>query len=188
MPDRPNIDLVSGDFWGRNPHDELTWMRQNDPVYFDENNGVWGITKYDHVKEISANPADFSSAGGIRPETGPIPMMIDMDDPAHVRRRKLVNRGFTPNRVKEQEAFLQHVSDELIDQVAERGECDFVSDLAAWLPLIVIGNALGVDPGESPRAAEVVRRPAVAASAGRPEPARGRSGGLHRVHRPTSQA
>jgi cytochrome P450 family 142 subfamily A polypeptide 1 len=143
VTDRPDIDLVSGDFWGRNPHAEMTWMRQNQPVYFDVKNGIWAITKYAHVKEASTNPKLFSSAGGIRPETGPIPMMIDMDDPAHVRRRKLVNRGFTPNRVKEQEAFLQHISDELIDQVAERGECDFVWDVAAWLPLIVIGNALG---------------------------------------------
>jgi cytochrome P450 family 142 subfamily A polypeptide 1 len=143
VTDRPDIDLVSGDFWGRNPHDEMTWMRQNEPVYFDERNGIWAITKYDHLKEASANPKLFSSAGGIRPETGPIPMMIVMDDPAPVRRRTVVNRGFTPKRVTEQEAFLQHISDELIDQIAERGECDFVWDVAAWLPLIVIGNALG---------------------------------------------
>ena len=143
MPDRPDIDLVSGDFWGRNPHPELAWLREHDPVYFDEPNGIWGITKYQHLKEISTNPADFSSAGGIRPETGPIAMMIDMDDPAHVRRRKLVNRGFTANRVKEQESFILGIADELIDNVAERGRCDFVADLAAWLPLIIIGNAMG---------------------------------------------
>jgi cytochrome P450 family 142 subfamily A polypeptide 1 len=154
VTDRPDIDLVSGDFWGRNPQAELTWLRANDPVYFDEPNGVWGITKYAHLKEISTNPKLFSSAGGIRPDTGPVAQMIDMDDPGHVRRRKLVNRGFTPNRVKEQEQFILHIADELIDGVAERGECDFVWDVAAWLPLIVIGNALGFAREDHPQLLE----------------------------------
>ena len=79
------------------------WLRRHDPVYWDAAAGVWGITKYDHIKEIESDPATFSNAGGIRPDTGPIPMMIDMDDPEHRKRRKLVAKGFTPNRVREQE-------------------------------------------------------------------------------------
>ena len=81
------IDLVSGDFWGRNPHEELAWMREHAPVFWDEGNEVWGITKYDHVREVETNPVLFSSAGGIRPDSDPNPMMIEMDDPAHARRR-----------------------------------------------------------------------------------------------------
>jgi cytochrome P450 family 142 subfamily A polypeptide 1 len=73
-------------------------------------------------------------------------MMIDMDDPAHWQRRKLVNRGFTPRRVREQEAGIRRTARTLIDAVSERGECDLVWDVAAWLPLIVIGDALGVEP------------------------------------------
>jgi cytochrome P450 family 142 subfamily A polypeptide 1 len=154
VPDRPDIDLVSGDFWGRNPHPELTWIRQNDPVFYDEANNVWGIAKYEHLKEISINARDFSSAGGNRPDSGPNPMMIDMDDPDHVRRRKLINRGFTTNRVKEQEAFILDIADELIDRVAARGQCDFVGDIAAWLPLIVIGNAMGFTKDAYPQLLE----------------------------------
>jgi cytochrome P450 family 142 subfamily A polypeptide 1 len=71
-------------------------------------------------------------------------MMIDMDDPQHWTRRKLVNRGFTPRRVRDQEAKVRAVCDQIIDDVIARGSCDFVWDVAAPLPLIMIGDALGV--------------------------------------------
>jgi cholest-4-en-3-one 26-monooxygenase len=140
----PGIDLLDGDFWGRNPHKDLAWMRAHAPVYWDGR--VWGIARYDDVKAVSADPDRFSNAGGIRPDAGPLPMMIDMDDPDHWRRRKLVNRGFTPRRVRDQEARITEVCDALIDRVCARGSCDFVWDLAAPLPLVMIGDALGVAP------------------------------------------
>ena len=145
---QPDLSITSGAFWGRNPHPELEWIRRHDPVYFDREAGVWGISRYDHIKEIESDPATFSNAGGIRPETGPIPMMIDMDDPEHRMRRKLVARGFTPNRVREQEPAIHSLVHDLVDEVCERGECDFVWDLAAWIPLIMIGDALGVEPDD----------------------------------------
>ena len=149
-----DIDLVAGDFWGRNPHEELAWLRRHDPVHWDERGGVWGITKYQHLKDVATQPDIFSNAGGIRPDNDALPMMIDMDDPAHVRRRKLVNTGFTPRRVREQEALAIRVTDRLIDKVAEQGHCDLVWDIAAWLPLVMIGEALGVDEADHPRLLE----------------------------------
>src|SRR5207248_10690866 len=85
---------------------------------------------------------------GIRPDSGPVAMMIDMDDPDHVKHRKLVNKGFTPRRVKESEAAVRQACDEIIDAVCRKGECDFVNDIAAWLPMIMIGDALGVAPDD----------------------------------------
>ncbi|MCU1351927.1 MAG: cytochrome [Acidimicrobiales bacterium] len=143
-PTRPDIDLVSGEFWGRNPQEEMAWMRANAPVYWDGN--AWGITRHADLKAVSKDPATFSNAQGIRADAGPIPMMIDMDDPDHIRRRKLVNRGFTPKRVREREARIVEVCDEIIDKVCEQGTCDFVWDIAAPLPLIMIGDDLGVAP------------------------------------------
>ena len=143
---KPKINLVSGDFWASDHHAALTWMRENDPVYWDDASGVWGITKYADLKEISKNTEVFSNAGGIRPDSGPMPMMIDMDDPDHWKRRKIVNRGFTPRRVNESEDAVRRACDEIIDAVCEKGECDFVGDIAAWLPMIMIGDALGVAP------------------------------------------
>jgi cytochrome P450 family 142 subfamily A polypeptide 1 len=145
-PTRDDIDLVSGDFYGSDPQEQYAWMRANAPVYFDERNGVWGIAKYDDLKEIAKNPQTFSNAGGIRPDNGPLPMMIDMDDPEHFRRRKLVNKGFTPRRVRDLESKITQVCDEIIDTVCEQGECDLVRDIAAPLPMVMIGDALGVAP------------------------------------------
>ncbi|GAA0247788.1 cytochrome P450 [Cryptosporangium japonicum] len=136
--------LTVGAFWGADPHAGLTWLRANDPVYWDEHGQVWGLTRYADVKEASLHPELFSNAGGIRPDQDATPMLIDLDDPAHLRRRKLVSKGFTPRRVADQRARVDQVTHALIDKVCERGACDFVWDVAAWLPLIVIGDQLGV--------------------------------------------
>jgi cytochrome P450 family 142 subfamily A polypeptide 1 len=147
-PLRDDIDLVAGSFYADDPHEKWAWMRANAPVYHDPNSEVWGVTRYDDLKAISKDAATFSNAGGIRPENGPLPMMIDMDDPEHVRRRKLVNKGFTPRRVRDSEARINVVCDAIIDRVCETGTCDFVSDIAAPLPMIMIGDALGVAPDD----------------------------------------
>ena len=143
-PTRADIDLVAGSFWGRDPQEELRWMREQAPVYWDGR--VWGIASYADVRAVSKDPGTFSNAGGIRPESPPIPMMIDMDDPQHWSRRKLVNRGYTPRRVRERSTDVRRVCDEIIDAVCERGEADFVSEIAAHLPLILISDDLGVEP------------------------------------------
>jgi cholest-4-en-3-one 26-monooxygenase len=145
-PVHPDIDLLDGSFYSEGPHPYYTWMRENAPVYFDEKGGVWGFASYAAVLGASRDPATFSNAGGIRPDNGPLPMMIDMDDPEHLKRRKLVNRGFTPRRVRDMEPHIRRTVDEIIDSVCERGECDFVRDVAAPLPMILIGDMLGVQP------------------------------------------
>ncbi len=145
-PTRPDIDLLDGHFYGNDPHPQFTWMRANAPVYFDQANGIWGITRYGDLKAVAADPSTFSNAQGIRPDNGPLPMMIDMDDPDHLRRRKLVNKGFTPRRVRESEDRIRLVCDSILDAVCETGSCDLVRDVAAPLPMIMIGDALGVAP------------------------------------------
>jgi len=139
----PELNFVSGDFWGNDPHAGLSWLRENAPVWWNADGDVWGITKYDDVRQISKQPEVWSSAGGIRPDNGPSGMMIEQDDPEHWKRRKLVNKGFTPQQVRAQEDKVRSVVNRLIDQVIEQGQCDFVTDIAAWLPLVMIGDALG---------------------------------------------
>ncbi|TDB90965.1 cytochrome P450, partial [Actinomadura sp. 7K534] len=151
QPVNDTINLVSGAFWGRDPHAELRWIRENAPVYWDPHGEVWGVSTYAAVKYVSRHPEQFCSNRGIRPDADPLPMMIDMDDPEHKLRRKLVSAGFTPRRVAGRRAYLERVCDEIIDAVCERGECDFVADLAAQLPLIVIGDALGFAPADRQR-------------------------------------
>jgi cholest-4-en-3-one 26-monooxygenase len=74
--------------------------------------------------------------------------MIDMDGPSHTKRRRLVSGGFTPARVRAVEPRIRAICDDLVNQVCERGACDVVHDLAEPLPLIVIGDMLGVDPAD----------------------------------------
>ncbi|MBI2703657.1 MULTISPECIES: cytochrome P450 [Mycobacterium] len=144
-----NIDLADGNFYadGVAAREAYRWMRANQPVFRDRN-GLAAATTYQAILDAERNPELFSSTGGIRPDQPGMPYMIDMDDPAHLVRRKLVNAGFTRKRVKDKEASIGELCDTLIDAVCERGECDFVRDIAAPLPMAVIGDMLGVLPSE----------------------------------------
>jgi cytochrome P450 family 142 subfamily A polypeptide 1 len=144
----PDVDLTDGNFYadGR-AREHYRWMRANQPVFRDRN-GLAAAASYQAVIDAERNPELFSNVGGIRPDQPGVEMMIEMDDPQHLLRRKLVNAGFTRKRVKDLETSIDSLCDVLIDAVCERGECDFVWDLAAPLPMAVIGDMLGVRPGE----------------------------------------
>lgn len=119
---RPDVDLTDGTFYAdSSTRDAYRWMRTNE-----------------------RNPELFSSTGGIRPDQPGMPYMIEMDDPAHLWRRKLVNAGFTRKRVMDKVPSIERLCDTLIDAVCERGECDFIRDIAAPLPMAVIGDLLDV--------------------------------------------
>jgi cytochrome P450 family 142 subfamily A polypeptide 1 len=138
-----DIDLLDGAWYASRPYDEWAWMRRHAPVYRDERNDVWGIALYEDVLAIEKDPATYSSKRAPRPHGDPLPMMISMDNPAHQQRRSLVYRGFTPRRVQEHEARIVELCTQIIDEVCERGECDFVWDIAAPLPLLLIADMLG---------------------------------------------
>lgn len=146
---KPDVDLTDGTFYADGPaaREAYRWMRANQPVFRDRN-GQAAAATYAAVLDAERNPELFSSTGGIRPDQPGMPYMIDMDDPAHLLRRKLVNSGFTRKRVMDKVPSIERLCDTLIDAVCERGECDFVRDIAAPLPMAVIGDMLGVLPEE----------------------------------------
>jgi cytochrome P450 family 142 subfamily A polypeptide 1 len=144
---KPDVDLTDGAFYAGDSRSAYKWMRETEPVFRDRN-GLAAAATYQAVIEAERNPELFSNAGGIRPDQPGVEMMIEMDDPQHLLRRKLVNAGFTRKRVKDLEGSISSLCDTLIDAVCERGECDFVWDLAAPLPMAVIGDMLGVRPEE----------------------------------------
>jgi cytochrome P450 family 142 subfamily A polypeptide 1 len=142
----PDVDLADGNFYADGAAREAyRWMRANQPVFRDRN-GQAAATTYQAVIDAERNPELFSSTGGIRPDQPGMPYMIDMDDPAHLLRRKLVNAGFTRKRVMDKQPSIGRLCDSLIDAVCDKGECDFVRDIAAPLPMAVIGDMLGVRP------------------------------------------
>ena len=145
---RNDIGLLDRFFY-LDPWDRYRWMRDNAPVYWDASadGGLWGVTRYDDIMSIAKNPDVFCSGKSSRPERGSwIPSMINLDEPQHKRRRNIVNRGFTPRRVQDQERKLRELTTQLIDDVIELGECDFVRDIARWIPMVAIGDMLGVEP------------------------------------------
>jgi cytochrome P450 len=70
--------------------------------------------------------------------------MINMDAPKHTKLRLIVNRGFTPRQVAKIEASVRQQATEIVDRVAPMGECDFVSEIAAALPLQIICDMMGI--------------------------------------------
>ena len=145
---KPDVDLTDGDVLRRRLAVRLQWMRENEPVFRDRN-GLAAAATYQAVIEAERNPELFSNAGGIRPDQPGAEMMIEMDDPATsvaAQARQLRLHAKAGEGLKESRSA--SLCDTLIDAVCERGECDFVWDIAAPLPMAVIGDMLGVRPDE----------------------------------------
>jgi cholest-4-en-3-one 26-monooxygenase len=138
--------LADGAFYAGETHDVYAALRRHAPVYRDPSSGLFAAMTYDLVEYVSTHTAAFSSASGSRPYIGAINHMIDMDNPAHLKRRGLVSKGFTPRRIMEHETRVRQLCDDIIDTVCERGSSEFVHDVAAQLPLIVIADMLGILP------------------------------------------
>jgi cytochrome P450 family 142 subfamily A polypeptide 1 len=142
----PEIRLLDGTWYTGDVHRAFAWMRAHAPVYRDEVGQVWGVAGYEELLRVSKDPETFCSRMSSRPDAPAVASMINMDDPQHRRRRNLVNKGLTPRRVQDHEPRIRAVCNQLVDAVAARGRCDFVRDIAAPLPMAVIGDLLGVEP------------------------------------------
>jgi cytochrome P450 family 142 subfamily A polypeptide 1 len=127
-------------------HDLFRWMRENDPLHRDEVNGIWVVSKYEDISYVERQPELFCSGQGVRPKGGGADALsiVSMDDPEHARQRRLISRGFTPGRITELFDHIRELAHGLVDDVAGRGSCDFVDDIAKQLPLIVIAEMLGL--------------------------------------------
>ena len=122
----------------------LRWLREHDPVHWSEVNELWVVTKYADVAYVSMNQRLFCSGHGVRPGNPTKIGLIDEDEPRHTRLRSLINKGFTPRMVGRLEATLRDIVTATIDQVAGRGRCDFVADVAVPIPLLLIAAMIGI--------------------------------------------
>ena len=99
--------------------DTATWSSEATAVYFDE-----------------PGPDDFADQRGV--------LMLTMDPPRHTALRALVSKGFTPRQVAKLNERITDMARDVVDSVIERGECDFVKDVAGALPSYVIAELLGI--------------------------------------------
>lgn len=145
-PTNSAIQLLDGDFYIDEPHLHYQWMRDNAPVFWDETYQLWAVSRHQDVMDLSKNTTVFCSRHGSRPTSPPNASMINMDDPEHRKRRRLVADQFSNRIVRSYEENIRRICRELIHKVADKGQCDFVDDIAAPLPMIIIGDMLGVKP------------------------------------------
>ena len=116
----------------------------------------YALTRHDQITEVSRNPRTFSSEPSAVSMDDPPPQvreligsMISMDDPRHARLRRIVSRAFTPRVIDRVESDVTALAAAIVDDLVERGPCDFVTEVAMQLPLRIICSMMGVPDSES---------------------------------------
>jgi cytochrome P450 len=149
------IDLTDLDlFLHGDPYAAFAQLRREAPVYWHERKGrgFWAVTRYDDALRVYHDPGTYSSERGISlqfddavpDQAGSGMMMILTDPPRHNKIRQVVSRRFTPRAINAYAPEVRKICDEIIDSVIERGECDFVVDIAGKLPTAAICEMLGI--------------------------------------------
>ena len=164
--DLSNIDLLANTWSREAPHDQFDLLRKSAPVFWHDEptgSGFWAITKHADVKKISRDPRTFSSALGSTfiPDQDEETLMmlrlsvLNMDDPQHTRYRNIVAKGFTPRVIAKLVEDTNARAARVVDEVAGRGECEFVNDIASKVPIQTICTMLGLDDELWPRMVEL---------------------------------
>ena len=140
------------------PHAVFKEFRGRCPVHrteviseYPDEDGFWSLSKADLIREVSLDHQTYSSErGGVTGLTHAVPlelqqaMFIGMDPPKHDRLKMLFQRGFTPKRIAEHEDAIRAIAERVLDDVAPRGECDLVIDVAQPVVSRVIGSFMGI--------------------------------------------
>ena len=137
------------------PHAQYAWLRDNDPVHFQEEPngpGFWAITRYQDVYDVDRGFQAFSSEPTIMIQDAPdqatnfggYKMMLMMDPPQHTAYRRLIREEFTVPVTAGRIPRMKQLARQIVDEVIERGECDFVSQVAGEMPSYVIAELLGI--------------------------------------------
>ncbi len=140
---------------GSDPHAAYTRLREEAPVVWHDDPGIWVLSRYAEVHAANKDTATFSSAGGILPfeigiEYPSPPTMMHMDAPEHTRLRAAVSEGFRPSRIRALESGVADHVGSLVDAIAARAPFEVVEALAAPLPLMVICDLMGLPSSDWP--------------------------------------
>ena len=155
--DLTDVDLTDATLYGNGfPHEIFTALRRQEPVKWQafpegfpgaHDDGFWVLSKHEDVQTVSRDPELFNAFDG--PQLSHQPgiagmMFVSMDGRDHVRQRRLISAGFTPRMVKQLEYKIRQWAESVVDRALERGECDFVSEIAYKLPMNVIADIVGI--------------------------------------------
>ncbi|MFN8036892.1 MAG: cytochrome P450 [Acidimicrobiia bacterium] len=140
----PEVDVCDPEFYRNGPWEGYRKLRENTPVAWDDRHQLWVLSRYAEVVYVSTHADTYCSSRGIRPYQSFDLSLIGLDDPRHSQQRRLINKGFTPRMVRNLEPRMRQITTEVLDRIADRGECDFVADIAVHVPLIVIAELMGL--------------------------------------------
>ncbi len=155
-----SVDLADPDTFSTGvPHDALAELRRTDPVHWQpmrDEPGFWAILRHADVVHVARQPETFSaSVGGITVENMPEEtlervrnMLVAMDPPRHSAYRAPLSTHFRPRMIADLEKRVRQVCRAIMAEARERGEVEFVRDVAAQLPVRVIGELFGLPPGD----------------------------------------
>lgn len=156
-----DIDLVDPDtFVAGQPFEAYARMRDEAPVFWHPQpgapgDGFWAVTRPDDIRDVSRQPEIFSArergsllhtgeqAGGDSLEMMRL-LLLNMDPPQHTQLRQLVQRVFTPRKIRALEPHLREFAADIVDRAVAKGEGEFVKDVAAELPLLAICELMGI--------------------------------------------
>ena len=151
----PHINLANPSSYQQTPFDWFKELRSNHPVIWHDDPetgvGFWVVTKREDIDYISRHPRLFSSSkrGFVFNEHSEEHlqalrnMILCMDPPDHIKYRKIIAAAFKPQTIDAMEPFLRREARSIVDKIAPRGECEFVTELAAHLPMAVICKLVG---------------------------------------------
>ena len=157
-----NTDLNSLEFWAlprSTHHDAFRWLRAHKPVSWngppdsldpnlDNAEGFWSVVKFQHIQEISRNPAAFSSADGVFiddfPQLETMLSFIVTDPPRHTEMRRIVSMAFTPRNIGQISASIGGIVSRIVDDVAPLGEGDLCELITKEVPGRVFASMLGI--------------------------------------------
>lgn len=144
------VDLDQVDFCDPHtfddPWDTYRALRDLDHLHFDRTNDLYVTARHEDIFTMSRDNETYCSRFGVRPLIAGDMSIITLDGEEHIRTRRLINQGFTPRRVRELIPHVRQLTNEIVDQIADKGEVDFVEEFSIHVPLIIICELMGLDP------------------------------------------
>ena len=152
--DKPLLDPYDYDFH-EDPYPYYRRLRNEAPLYHNDELGFWALSRHSDVHKGFRNSTTLSNRDGVSldpvsrgPHASKTMSFLAMDDPAHLRLRTLVSKGFTPRRIRELEPRVTELAVQHIDTMLEKAgsgvTVDYVAEFAGKLPMDVISELMGV--------------------------------------------